>query len=104
MVAPTPGSANGGPFFATDVVREAARLLLDEERLKTQKLECVGTLAGGIAHDFNNLLQGVFGYISMAKMSLDRQSSSLAMLEQAARYQTLAHPPTLALSRARREG
>jgi two-component system cell cycle sensor histidine kinase/response regulator CckA len=59
------------------------RHLLEEERLKTQKLESIGTLAGGIAHDFNNLLQGVFGYISMAKMMLDQREKSLAMLEQA---------------------
>ena len=57
--------------------------LLEEEQLKTQKLEAIGTLAGGIAHDFNNLLQGVFGYISMAKLTLDQKESSLAMLEQA---------------------
>ncbi len=59
------------------------RHLLEEERLKTQKLESIGTLAGGIAHDFNNLLQGIFGYISMAKMSVDRRDKALAMLEQA---------------------
>jgi len=59
------------------------RHLLEEEQLKTQKLEAIGTLAGGIAHDFNNLLQGVFGYISMAKMTLDQKERSLAMLEQA---------------------
>jgi len=40
-------------------------------------------LAGGIAHDFNNLLQGIFGYISMAKMSIDQKEKSLAMLNQA---------------------
>ena len=40
-------------------------------------------LAGGIAHDFNNLLQGIFGYISMAKLTLDQREKSLAMLEQA---------------------
>ncbi|MFZ2197447.1 MAG: PAS domain S-box protein [Thermodesulfovibrionales bacterium] len=57
--------------------------LLEEEQLKTQKLEAIGTLAGGIAHDFNNLLQGVFGYISMAKMTLDQKEHSLTMLEQA---------------------
>jgi CheY-like chemotaxis protein len=51
--------------------------------LKTQKLEAIGTLAGGIAHDFNNLLQGVFGYISMAKLTLDHKEHSLTMLEQA---------------------
>ena len=56
---------------------------LEEERLKTQKLEAIGTLAGGIAHDFNNLLQGVFGYISLAKMTADRKEKSVAALEQA---------------------
>ena len=57
--------------------------LLEEERLKTQKLEAIGTLAGGIAHDFNNLLQGIFGYITMAKMTLDHKDRALAMLDQA---------------------
>lgn len=57
--------------------------LLEEERLKTQKLESIGTLAGGIAHDFNNLLQGVFGYISLAKMTADKKEKSIAAMEQA---------------------
>jgi PAS domain S-box-containing protein len=57
--------------------------LLEEERLKSQKLEAVGTLAGGIAHDFNNLLQGVFGYISLAKLKRDDREKSLAALEEA---------------------
>ncbi len=57
--------------------------LLEDERLKSQKLESIGTLAGGIAHDFNNLLQGIFGYISMAKMTFDRKDKAIAMLEQA---------------------
>jgi len=59
------------------------QLLLEQERIKRQKIESLGTLAGGIAHDFNNLLQGIFGYISMAKTSLDQREKSLAMLEQA---------------------
>ena len=46
------------------------RKQLEEQSLKAQKLESIGTLAGGIAHDFNNLLQGVFGYISLAKMTV----------------------------------
>jgi PAS domain S-box-containing protein len=66
--------------FFTDITE---KMLLEEERLKAQKLESIGTLAGGIAHDFNNLLQGVFGYISMAKLTIDQREKSLAMLVQA---------------------
>jgi PAS domain S-box-containing protein len=66
--------------FFTDVT---AQRQLEEERLRAQKLASIGTLAGGIAHDFNNLLQGVFGYLSMAKLSLDAREKALAMLEQA---------------------
>jgi PAS domain S-box-containing protein len=29
----------------------------DEQRLRAQRQECIGTLAGGIAHDLNNILQ-----------------------------------------------
>jgi len=59
------------------------KYLLEEERLRVQKLESIGTLAGGIAHDFNNLLQGIFGYMSMAKMSVDEPERVKAMLLQA---------------------
>jgi PAS domain S-box-containing protein len=62
----------------------AMQLEIKEEQIRrVQKLEAVGTLAGGIAHDFNNLLQGVFGYISMAKLNIDQRQKSLDMLEQA---------------------
>ncbi|HEY6000661.1 MAG TPA: PAS domain S-box protein [bacterium] len=66
--------------FFTDITE---RRLLEAERLKSQKLESVGTLAGGIAHDFNNLLQGVFGYISVARLAADDRERSLAMLAKA---------------------
>jgi PAS domain S-box-containing protein len=59
------------------------RRLLEEEQLKTQKLEAIGTLAGGIAHDFNNLLQGVFGYISLAKLQAAGNEEVCASLQQA---------------------
>ncbi len=76
--------SSGTITYAIETVQNITeKYLLEEERLKTQKLEAIGTLAGGIAHDFNNLLQGVFGYISMAKMSLDSGTKSLPMLEQA---------------------
>jgi len=74
---------DGRPCIAAFLVDITDKRLLEDERLKTQKLESVGTLAGGIAHDFNNLLQGVFGFISMARLTFDQKDKSLAMLAQA---------------------
>ena len=56
---------------------------LEERVIKSEKIESLGVLAGGIAHDFNNLLQGVFGYISLAKMVKDDKKKSFLALEQA---------------------
>ncbi len=44
------------------------RKKMEEELVRTEKLESIGILAGGIAHDFNNLLTAILGNISMAKM------------------------------------
>jgi PAS domain S-box-containing protein len=63
------------------------RKRLDEERLRTQKLESLGVLAGGIAHDFNNLLTGILGNLSLAKANLPESgevAQQLAETEKAA--------------------
>lgn len=74
----------GGHWHALGIVRDITeRKRLEQELVKTQKLESIGTLAGGIAHDFNNLLQGIFGFISLAKMTIDQKEKALAMLDQA---------------------
>ncbi|MGD2085918.1 MAG: two-component regulator propeller domain-containing protein [Candidatus Aminicenantes bacterium] len=39
---------------------------LEEERMKTVKLESTRILAGGIAHDFNNLLAMIIGNVELA--------------------------------------
>lgn len=75
---------DGRPLRINGIIWDITeKRLFEEERLKSHKLESVGTLAGGIAHDFNNLLQGIFGYISMAKRTLDQKDRCLDMLEQA---------------------
>jgi PAS domain S-box-containing protein len=55
----------------------------EEELLKMQKLQSVGTLAGGIAHDFNNILLGLFGNISLAKEELAKDHPGRALLDEA---------------------
>ena len=39
---------------------------------RTDKLGSLAVLAGGIAHDFNNLLGGIFGYISLAQVTAEK--------------------------------
>lgn len=61
------------------------RRRMQEELLKTAKLEAVGLLAGGIAHDFNNILTAILGNISLAKHSVDPKEALFELLTQAER-------------------
>ncbi len=63
-----------------DVTR---RKRMEEELLKTQKLESLGVLAGGIAHDFNNILTAISTNISMAKLYGDLEEDIFEMLGDA---------------------
>ena len=57
--------------------------LMQEELLKTKKLDSLGVLAGGIAHDFNNLMSAVVGYISIARMEMKPGSKGFKNLIEA---------------------
>jgi two-component system cell cycle sensor histidine kinase/response regulator CckA len=46
------------------------RQKIEEELLRTRKLEAIGRLAGGLAHDFNNLMTIVVGYCESMRSEL----------------------------------
>ncbi len=62
----------------------------EDELLKAKKIESLGILAGGIAHDFNNLLTIIYGNISLAKLSEERQGQSYSLLNEAEKAATKA--------------
>jgi PAS domain S-box-containing protein len=79
---------NGRVIGVVLVFRDVTeRQRIEEELIKTERLESIGVLAGGIAHDFNNILTAILGNISLAKMyaSADEKTATrLANAEKAA--------------------
>jgi PAS domain S-box-containing protein len=80
------GSA-GAVLVFRDMTEKVRR---DEEQIKWQKLESIGSLAGGIAHDFNNILAGILGNISLGKQAVDPGSRAFERLEEAERASAMA--------------
>lgn len=64
--------------------------LLEEERLRAQRQECIGNLAGGIAHDLNNILQPISIALDIFRSRLaDNESQEvLGMLDSNVRRAT----------------
>lgn len=70
---------SGKPQSILQINEDAAESrLLEEERLRAQRQECIGTLAGGIAHDLNNILQPISIAIDLFRARLaDGESEEL---------------------------
>lgn len=61
------GSARHIEGFMTDVTEKRR---MEEQMLRAQRMESIGTLAGGIAHDLNNILTPILMSLSILRMKL----------------------------------
>jgi PAS domain S-box-containing protein len=62
---------------------EQAKLDMERQLLRAQKLDSLGALAGGIAHDFNNLLAVILSNVELAMSDLPVTSPSQNCLTNA---------------------
>jgi PAS domain S-box-containing protein len=58
---------------------------LEQELVRSSRLESVGILAGGIAHDYNNILTAIMGNLSMAMLDAEGESELAKCLKEAER-------------------
>lgn len=79
--------AKGLPMFASGVIKDITdRKRLEQQQLRSQRLEAVGALASGVAHDLNNVLTPVMMIAPMLKDAVSRpeEREMLGTLEQCA--------------------
>src|SRR5205085_9373317 len=77
---------------------------LQDQLVRSQKMEAFGQLAGGVAHDFNNLLTAILGYSDLAIGEIDRRSTIgkyLTEIRAAASRASSLTQQLLAFSRSR---
>ena len=81
----------GNPQSILIINEDAAESrLLEEERLRAQRQECIGNLAGGIAHDLNNILQPISIALDMfrGRFADNESQEVLGMLDSNVRRAT----------------
>ena len=69
------------------ILRDVTHLkALQEQLLRSQKMEAIGQLAGGVAHDFNNIMMAVGSYAELLLMKMsenDPHRSEVLEIERA---------------------
>ena len=86
-------SAGATQQFVGSLMDITARKQLQDQLLRSQKMDAFGQLAGGVAHDFNNFLTTILGYSDLALDSLGAKTKParhiMEIREAAGRASTL---------------
>jgi PAS domain S-box-containing protein len=92
-------AVNGIVVNARDVTE---RRNLEEQLIRAQRMEAIGTLSGGIAHDFNNILTVILGHTEILLQALQSSPSEfdhLRSIDEASRRASTLTRQLLAFSR-----
>lgn len=92
-------AVNGIVVNARDVTE---RRKLEEQLMRAQRMEAIGTLSGGVAHDFNNILTVILGHaevLMQALRSSPAEYEHLKSIDAASRRASALTRQLLAFSR-----
>ena len=91
-------AVNGIVLNARDVTERRG---LEEQLMRAQRMEAIGTLSGGVAHDFNNILTVILGHteVLLQMMQSSEELSHLKSIDEASRRASTLTRQLLAFSR-----
>jgi len=78
------------------------RRRLEEQLMRAQRMEAIGTLSGGVAHDFNNILTVILGHTEVLLQALrsnPQMAEHLKSIDEASRRASALTRQLLAFSR-----
>lgn len=78
------------------------RRRLEEQLMRAQRMEAIGTLSGGVAHDFNNILTVILGHTEVLLQALGsspQTAEHLKSIDEASRRASVLTRQLLAFSR-----